>query len=121
MLSSLCECFYCVKEIALCLLVTIDDGLLWILWKCRILDDELVQVVSQKISASISSMAIKDSEETALGPVGDILLSWRLHDVQNDTNPILIIVSDDSLVGICSIPHDVSILSHTALCWLPHR
>lgn len=120
MLSTLGKGFHCVKEITLCFLVTVYNGLLWVIWKCCILNDELMQVVSQKIRTSITSMTIKYSEKAALRPIYYILLGWWLHDIEDNTDPILIIVSDNSLIGVCSIAHYVSIFAHTALGWLPH-
>ena len=120
MLSALGKCFYCVKEIALSFLVTVYNGLLRVIWKCCILNDELMQIVSQKVRTSISSMAIKYSEEAAFGPISNILLCWWLHNIEDNTDPILIIVSDNSLIGIGSIAHDVSIFADTALGWFPH-
>lgn len=79
-----------------------------------------MQIIPEEVSASVSSMAIEDTEETALRPVCNIFLCWRLHNVENNANSILIVVSDDALVGIGSISHDVPILTNTALSWFPH-
>ena len=74
MLTALGECFHRVQEIILSFLVTIYDGLSWVLRECRILDYELMEIVSQKVGTGIASMAIKDAEEAALWPIVDILL-----------------------------------------------
>ena len=120
MLSALGKGFHSVKEIAFSFLVTVYNGLLGVIWKCCILNDELMQVVSQKVRTSITSVAIKYSEKAAFRPISNILLGWWLHDIEDNTYPILVIVSDNPLIGIGSISHDVSIFTHTALGWLPH-
>ena len=49
-------------------------------------------------------MAIKHSEKADLRPLNiDVCLVLWLKDVQNDGDPILIIVSDYTLVGVCCI------------------
>ena len=68
MLSPSCEVFDRVQEVQLCLLVPVDDSLSRILRERCVLDDKLVQVVSQEVSACISAMTVKDSEEAALWP-----------------------------------------------------
>jgi hypothetical protein len=78
-----------------------------------------MQIVSQKVCASVASMAIENSEEAAFWPIVDVLLRWRLHDIQDNTNSILIVISDNSLIGVCRVPHDMPIFSHTAFGWLP--
>lgn len=64
-------------------------------------------------------MAVKDSEKAAFRPILNVFLGWRLHNVQNDTDPVLVVVSDYTLVGIGSVAHDESILTNTAFGRLP--
>lgn len=59
-------------------------------------------------------MAIKYTEESALGPV-IALLGWRLHYVQDYGDSVLIIISDDALIGVSRIAGNDAILSHRAL------
>lgn len=55
---------------------------------------ELMQIVSEKISASMSPMAIVNAKETTFGPlVGNPLIFWT-HNVQNDRNTVLIVISN---------------------------
>lgn len=64
-------------------------------------------------------MAIKDSEETALGPVNHIFLGRRLHNVQYYADSILIVVANDPLVGVSGISHNVPVLPDATLGGLP--
>jgi hypothetical protein len=47
-------------------------------------------------------MTIEDSKEANLRPLYSLrkCLSLRLHDIQNDTHSIFVVVSDNTLVGI---------------------
>lgn len=119
--TTLCECFNSVEEIVLCLLISIDYGLTRILWELDILDNELMQVVSQEVSAGVAAVPIEDSEEAALGPVLDIFLGRRLHDVQDDADPVLVVVSDNALIRVRGVSHYESVFAHTALRRLPAR
>ena len=78
----------------------INRCLCWILWKVLGPDYELVQVVLQVVSTSIASMSIIDSEEGALRPCLDVLLALGSDDVEDDADSILVVISDDPLVGI---------------------
>ena len=64
-------------------------------------------------------MAVKDTEEAALGPVLDVFFRWWLHDVQDNGYPVLIVVPDDALIGVCRIAHDDTIFANTAFGGLP--
>ncbi len=80
-----------------------------VLWKRRLLDDKLMQVISQEVSTSSTTMSIENSKEGALGPL--LTLSWmRLQDVENDAHPVLIVISNDTLVCVCSIRSNNAIL-----------
>lgn len=120
MLPSLSKCFDCIQEVILGLLVSIDDGLLRISRKLCILDDELMQVISQKVGTGISSMAIKHSEKAALWPIGNVFLGRWLHDVEYYAHSIFVVVSYDALISICRIPHNMPVFADTAFSWLPH-
>ena len=65
-----------------------------------------MQVVSEELSASITSMAVIDSEEGALGPDFVLTVLW-LHDVEDDGDSVLVVIPDETLVSIGGIcPHD---------------
>lgn len=77
------------------------DSLDWILWELFILNHKVMQVISKVVRTSRASMPVKYSKEADLWPL-DVyicLVLW-LKDVENDRDSILIIVSDDPLVGI---------------------
>lgn len=115
------ECFDGVEEIVLRLLVAIDYCLPRILWELGILNNELVQVVTQKVCASVSAVAVEDAKEAALWPIFDVLLRRRLHDVEDDTHAVLVVVPDDALVCVGRVAHDESVLAYAALGRLPAR
>lgn len=56
-------------------------------------------------------MTIKYTEESALRPVV-ALLGGRLHYVQDNGDSILIVVSDDALIGVSRISGNDAILSY---------
>ena len=56
-------------------------------------------------------MTIKYTEESALGPVVALLRRW-LHYVQDYGDSILIVVSDDALIGVSRISGNDAILSN---------
>ena len=52
-----------------------------------------MQIVPEKISTSMPSVAIVNSKETTFGPLVSHLLIFWAHNVQNDRNPVLIVIS----------------------------
>lgn len=105
-----------LKKQLLSLLKTVLDGLNRLFGKVLVLDDELVQVVTEKVSADVPSVPIINSEERALGPFCTaVLLRLRLHYVEYDGNSILVVVPDDSLVRVGSICGDNAVSLGTVL------
>jgi hypothetical protein len=86
-------------------LETVFKGLFGVRWEVGIFYHKLMEVVSEKISASGSSMTIIDPKETALGPIF-ILSLLGLQDVQDNGDPILVIVPHEPLVSVCCIRSD---------------
>lgn len=121
MLPSLRKRLHSIKEVDFCLFVAVDDGLSWVSRKLSILDNELMQIISQEVSACISSMSIKYTKEATLWPVLNVFLGRRLHDIEHDADSVLVVVSDDSLVRIGSVPNYAPIFSNTAFGGLPAR
>ena len=70
-----------------------------------------MQVVTQKVSTRVPSMAVKDREEGALGPTVALLLRWLLH-VQDDGYSILIVVAYNALISVCSVGLHNTVLLH---------
>jgi len=78
-----------------------------------------MKVVSEIVSACRATVAIKDTEKAYLGPINiNIGLILGFQDVQNNRNPIFVIVSNDSLVSIGSIRLNDAALLLTCLGWL---
>ena len=121
MLPSLRKCRYCVQKVSFSFLVTVNNGLLWILWEDLVFNNELMQVVSEEVSTSITSMTIEDPKETTFGPIDNILFGGWLHDIQNYTDPIFVVISNNSLISISCISHNMTIFAYTAFRRLPTR
>ena len=62
-----------------------------------------MQVVSEILCADMASMTVEDSKEAHLGPVTLPMLVFRLKNIQDNGDSILIVLSNNTLVGICSI------------------
>jgi hypothetical protein len=73
-----------------------------------------MQIVSQEISTGIPTMTVKYTKESAFRPIITFFARW-LHNVKNDGDSILIVVSDYPLVSICSITRNNAILSNGTL------
>lgn len=121
MLSSCSKWLNSIKKVVFSLLVPIYYCLSWILWELLVFDDELMKVISQEISTGIPAMSIKHAEEWTFWPVLSILLGWWLHDVQDNWDSVFVVVSNYTLIRVCSVAYNRSILSNRALCWLPRR
>ena len=78
-------------------------------WKFLVPNYELVKIISQKISTCMPTMAVKNGEEGTLGP-SVAFLFCRLLNVQNYTHSVFIVITDYSLVCVCSISFNNSIL-----------
>ena len=113
------ECINSVQEIGLSFLVSVDDSLAWVSRELRVLDNELMQVVTEEVGACVAAMAVEHTKEAALGPVLDVLLVRRLHNVQHDADAVFVVVADDALVSVGRVTHNQTILSHTTLGRLP--
>ena len=91
------------KEL-LSLLEAILDRLYRLLGKELVLDDELVQIVTQEIGTNVAPMAVIDAEKGAFWPLGTaILLRFGFHDVEDDSDAVLVVVAHDALVRIGSV------------------
>ena len=85
--------------------------MLWVSWEVDRSDNELVEVVLEIVSASVASMTIIHSEERALRPCLNLLLALGLDDIEDDGNPVLVVITDDTLicVGRVSVNDPVSL------------
>lgn len=119
MLPTLSESLNCIKEIGLCFFVAVYDGLSWVLGELLVFYYKLVEVVSQEVSACISTMPIKNPKEAAFRPVGNILLCWWLHNIQYNRHSVFIVISDYTLICIRGISHYNTIFPNTAFGRLP--
>lgn len=58
-----------------------------------------MQLISEEVSTSTTSVAVVNGEEGAPGPFVD-LFEFGSDDIQNDADPIFIVVPHDALVGV---------------------
>ena len=91
-----------------------SQGLFRVGGKGWLFDDELVQVVSEEIRTAAASVAVEDAEKGALGPVL-VLSASRLQDILDDGDTILVVVSNDALVGVGSISKHAPVSLERAL------
>lgn len=100
----LCPCLGLLdeaQEVALALSESFSDSLDWILRKLFVLHDEIVQVVTQVVSAGRATMAIENTKEADLRPLDvEMLLVFRFENVQDYRNTIFVVVADDALVRV---------------------
>ena len=78
----------------------IQDSLLRVSWEVDGSDNELVEVVLEIVSASVASMTIIHSEERAFGPCLNLLLALGLDDIEDDGNPVLVVITDNPLIRV---------------------
>lgn len=57
------------QEVALTLPKALFDSLDWILWELFVLDNKIVQVISEVVSAGRASVSIEHTKEADLWPV----------------------------------------------------
>jgi hypothetical protein len=75
-----------------------------ILWELFVLNNKIVKIVPKVICTSCSTVAVKDSKKTDLRPFDiEIGLVFGFQNVQYDGDPVFIIVSDDTLIGVGGI------------------
>ena len=108
------EFFNGIEEVHFRLPEAVNDRFAWVLRKLSIANDKLVQIVAQEICACMTAMTIEDGEERAFGPPVALLLRWLLH-VEHDGHPVLIVVSNDALVGVRCVGLNHPILFHRIL------
>jgi hypothetical protein len=77
-------------------------------------DDVMMKVVSKKLSACTSTVAIINSEKRAFRPGFMLPLFW-LNNVKDNRNPIFIVIPDEALVCICCISSDYAVALKAAL------
>ena len=74
-------------------------------WEVFGVENILMQILSQKITTIRSTMPIINRKKRRLNPI--------LHNIQNNTNPILVILPRDTLIRINSISLNITIFLTT--------
>lgn len=94
-----------LEEVFFCLVRALADGLGDVGWKFWLKDDIVVQVIFEILCALTASMAVVHTKDLQFGP----FVSWdtrcllsRLYNVENDRDPVLVCLSYDSDIGVCS-------------------
>ena len=110
---SIWKLLYGLDEVTFRISEPVYYGLLRILWELWVSDYKLMEVIAQEVSTWIAAMSIKYTKKGTFRPVIALLARW-FHDVQNDRNAILVIISDNSLICVCSISRNDSVLPNWA-------
>lgn len=93
------------KEFLFSFVETVYDGLFRIFREAGFLDNVVVEMVSQELSARGTTMAIVNAEKGAFGPFF-VFPVVRLDDVEDDTHSVFVVVPDQTLVSIgCVTSH----------------
>lgn len=96
-----------VNEATFAFFETSHDRLVWELREVFVLHNEIMKIVTEVIGASSTTMAIEHAKKANLGPLHcQILLALGLEDVKNNGDTILVVVANDSLVGIGCVTLD---------------
>lgn len=96
-----------VKEATLTFHEPSFDSLVRVLRETFVLYDEVVQVVTEVVRARCSAMTVEDTEEADLGPIHcQVLFAFRLEDIENNRDSILIIVPNNTLIRVCCVAFD---------------
>jgi hypothetical protein len=88
---------------------SILNCLLWILREVVVPNDQLMQLIPEKVCTCSTSMTIIDGKEAASGPLIDLLELW-LYNIEDYANSIFIIVPDNSLMRIGGVTTDDTVL-----------
>jgi len=81
------------SELFLSDLETALDCLLRVVWEVGVFDDELMQVVAQKISTIDPPMTVVNPEKGTFRPRLREIISLGVRNVQNNRNAILVVVT----------------------------
>lgn len=99
------------EEVAFAFSEALLDSLDRILWELLILNDEVVEVISQIVGTSGTTMSVEYSKEADLWPVDvKVGLVLGLQNVEDDRDAVFVVVSDDALVGVGGVRLDDSTL-----------
>ena len=108
-----------VQEVALTLPKAFPDGFDGVLRKLLVLNNEVMEVVSQVVGAGRPAMAVENSEEADLRPINvEVLFVFGLKNVQDYADAVFVIISYNPLIGVGSIRLDDSALLLTCFRWL---
>jgi hypothetical protein len=97
-------------EGVLALAEALYQRLLGVLGEVFTLNNKVMQVVSKVLCANMTTMAVKDTKEAHLRPIALPMLILGLQDIQDNTDSVLIVLSDNALIGIGSIGLDYAAL-----------
>lgn len=99
------------EEVVLALFKALDQCFPRVSGEMLALNDIIVQVVPQVLGAYMAPMTVEDAKETDLGPLSLPMLVLWLKYVQDNANPVLVVFSNDALVGISGVGfHDSALL-----------
>ena len=99
-------------EVTLAFFEPCDDSLLRMQGELLILNDKVVQIVSQVVSAGSPSVAVENAKKANLRPLNtwrQLFILW-LQDVEDDADSVLVVLSNNALVGVGGVGLNVSAL-----------
>ena len=94
------------------------QGLSWILREAWLIDDNEMELILEVVGTCRATVAIIDSEVTALRPHCYILSTLRLSHIQNDRHPVFIIITLDSLMSVRCIRCNQAVCLGSEFGWL---
>ena len=95
-------------------LETADESILRIKREALLLDDEVMQLVAEELSACVTAMTVVDAKEAAFRPLLILPVAW-LGDVENNGDAIFVIIAHEALVGDGRVAADDSVPLDAAL------
>jgi len=96
----------------------LNQRLSWVFREVFTLYDKVVEVIAKVLCTNMPSVAIKDPEEADLGPLTLPLLILGLQNIEYNGDPVFIVLSDDTLIGVGRVGLHDSALLVRCLCHL---
>ena len=92
---------------------TIFDCSHYVQGELRLRCYDVVQLVSKKFSAALTTMPVENSKKLNLflRLLRVVWLKTRLLQIKNDRNPVFIVIPENSIVSVGSITNEVRVLS----------
>ena len=107
-----------LEELMLCLQTPICQSLGRVSWKTLLVNYDLMERIFQVVCTGTTAMTIINCKIWTLRPAWQVLLRIRSSHVQNNWNPVFIVIPLYSLVSVSSIRDYQSVSFGSELCIL---